>query len=60
VLDRVALENAEVAIGSYPTFDRSLDYKVKLTVEHAQADTVARVVERLRRELPQGSLLREE
>jgi molybdenum cofactor synthesis domain-containing protein len=60
VLDRVALDNAEVAIGSYPVFDRSLDYKVKLTIEHAEADAVARVVERLRKELPQGSLLREE
>jgi molybdenum cofactor synthesis domain-containing protein len=60
VLDRVALENAEVAIGSYPTFDKAMDYRVKLTVEHASAERVDRVVDRLRRELPAGHVLREE
>jgi molybdenum cofactor synthesis domain-containing protein len=60
VLDRVALDNPEVAIGSYPSFDRAVDYKVKLTVEHASSDAVVRVVERLRKELPAGHILRED
>jgi molybdenum cofactor synthesis domain-containing protein len=60
VLDRVAADNPDVAIGSYPNFDDAIDHRVKITVEHAQAELVHRVLERLRRELPAGAILREE
>lgn len=58
VLDAVALDRPDVAIGSYPTFDPAHDYRVKVTVEHRHADQVSQVVERLTRELPPGSVLR--
>jgi molybdenum cofactor synthesis domain-containing protein len=59
VLDRVAAENPEVAIGSYPNFDEAIAHRVKLTIEHPSAEPVHRVLERLRRELPAGAILRE-
>ena len=59
-LDAVAMDMPQVSIGSYPTFDRGLDYEVKVTVEHAEPGPVEAVVERLRRTLPQGSVLRVE
>ena len=59
VLDVVALSRPDVAIGSYPTFDPTHDYRVKLTVEHRDAAQVAQVIERLTRELPAGSILRQ-
>jgi molybdenum cofactor synthesis domain-containing protein len=58
VLDRIALELPQVAIGSYPEFDRSAGYRVKVTVENAEAAVVEAVVNRLERELPPGSILR--
>ncbi|HYR56461.1 MAG TPA: molybdopterin-binding protein [Myxococcaceae bacterium] len=58
VLDRIALEHPRVTIGSYPEFDRSVGYRVKVTVENAQSALVDEVVARLERELPQGSILR--
>ncbi len=58
VLDRIALELPQVAIGSYPEFDRSAGYRVKVTVENAEAAIVEAVVTRLERELPPGSILR--
>jgi molybdenum cofactor synthesis domain-containing protein len=58
VLDRIALDLPQVAIGSYPEFDRSVGYRVKVTVENAQSALVDEVVGRLERELPQGSILR--
>ncbi len=58
VLDAIALGRPDVAIGSYPTFDLADDYRVKLTVEHADPAQVAHVVERLASELPAGSILR--
>ncbi len=59
-LDKVALAAPDVAIGSYPTFDRSAGYHVKLTVEHAEAAKVDAVVGELLRVLPSGSVLRVE
>lgn len=58
VLDAVALARPDVSIGSYPTFDGSHDYRVKLTIEHADAAQVQMVLERLSAELPAGSILR--
>jgi molybdopterin-biosynthesis enzyme MoeA-like protein len=59
-LDRIALAAPHVAIGSYPTFDVQLDYKVKLTVEHAQAAEVDRIVAELLAALPPESVVRVE
>jgi len=58
VLDRVALQLPQVAIGSYPEFDRSAGYRVKVTVESTQLALVDEVVGRLKRELPAGGVLR--
>ena len=58
VLDRIALEHPLVTIGSYPEFDRSVGYRVKVTIENAEGALVDEVVARLERELPQGSILR--
>ena len=58
VLDRVALARPDVSIGSYPTFDPADEYRVKLTIEHAELEQVMQVVERLTKELPSGSILR--
>jgi molybdenum cofactor synthesis domain-containing protein len=60
VLDRVALDMPHVAIGSYPTFDRSLDYVVKVTVESVERASVEEAVSRLRTGLPEGSVVRAE
>lgn len=60
VLDQVALARPDVAIGSYPTFDPEADYRVKITVEHAEAGPVAAVVQQLEALLPKGCLLRKE
>jgi molybdenum cofactor synthesis domain-containing protein len=59
-LDRIARDHPHVSIGSYPNFDKAIPHRVKLTVEHAEPGPVEQVIERLRRELPQGSILREE
>ncbi len=59
-LDRVALDMPHVAIGSYPTFDRSLDYVVKVTVESVEQAVVEEAVSRLRAGLPEGSVVRSE
>lgn len=60
VLDRVALDMPHVAIGSYPMFDRTLDYSVKVTVESVEKDAVEQAVVRLQAGLPAGSVLRTE
>lgn len=57
VLDQVALENPEVSIGSYPTFDASLGYKVKLTIEHDDRRIVEGVVKKLISQLPPESVV---
>lgn len=60
VLDRVAAAHPDVAIGSYPTFDRGADYRVKVTVESGDAAKVHEVVAQLREQLPSSSVLRAE
>ncbi|HYO59162.1 competence/damage-inducible protein A [Archangium sp.] len=60
VLDRVALDMPHVAIGSYPMFDRSLDYVEKVTEESVEKDSVEEAVTRLRAGLPAGSVVRTE
>ncbi len=57
-LDAVALAMPEVALGSYPNFDPSLGYKVKLTIEHSTVEPVREAVSRLEKTLPQGSIIR--
>ena len=59
-LDRLARDLPQVAFGSYPTFDRTLDHKVKVTIEHEDPGTVEAAAVRLRADLPQGSIVREE
>jgi molybdenum cofactor synthesis domain-containing protein len=59
-LDAVALAMPDVAIGSYPTFDPAAGYRVKITVEHAEAARVSDAVKRLEGTLPAGSILRRE
>jgi molybdopterin-biosynthesis enzyme MoeA-like protein len=58
VLDRVALDMPHVSIGSYPMFDPSLDYQVKVTVESGERDSVEEALARLQAGLPTGSVLR--
>lgn len=60
VLDRVALDMPHVAIGSYPTFDRTLDYVVKVTVEGTEVTAVEEAVARLRKGLPENAIVRSE
>lgn len=60
VLDRVALDMPHVAIGSYPMFDPSLDYLVKVTVEAGEPGAVEEAVRRLQSGLPAGCVLRSE
>jgi molybdenum cofactor synthesis domain-containing protein len=60
VLDRVALDMPHVAIGSYPVFDATLDYRVKVTVEAPEAAPVAQAVARIRGGLPADAVLRQE
>lgn len=59
-LDAVALSLPHVAFGSYPTFDGTLDYRVKLTIEHDERHVVDTAVARLRASLPAGALVRED
>ena len=47
-----------VSIGSYPMFDPSLDYQVKVTVESGERDSVEEALARLQAGLPTGSVLR--
>jgi molybdenum cofactor synthesis domain-containing protein len=60
VLDRVALAMPHVSIGSYPVFDRTLDYLVKVTVEAAELAPVEDAVSRLRGGLPEDAIIRTE
>ena len=60
LLDRVALDMPHVAIGSYPMFDRSLDYAVKVTVESVDPGSVEQALARLQAGLPSGSVIRTE
>ena len=59
-LDTVALAMPHVPIGSYPVFDRALDYRVKVTIEHAEAAPVLEALRRLEETLPAGCIIRKE
>ncbi|MBX7114803.1 MAG: competence/damage-inducible protein A [Myxococcaceae bacterium] len=59
-IDQVALSLPQVAIGSYPTFDPTADYRVKITVEHVDGKAVAEAVTRIVKSLPSGALVRRE
>lgn len=59
-LDRVALDMPHVAIGSYPVFDRGLDYRVKVTVEATDPAQVDDAVGRLIGGLPEDAVVRRE
>ncbi len=60
VLDRVALDMPHVAIGSYPVFDATLDYRVKVTIEAAEADPVEDALARILVGLPAEAVVRRE
>ncbi len=60
VLDKVAMDMPHVAVGSYPMFDRSLDYMVKVTVECVDQGPVEDAVARIRKGLPEGAVVRAE
>lgn len=60
ILDRVAHAHPDVAIGSYPRFDRDADYKVKLTLESKVKARVDEVVEELLAGLPAQIVVRVE
>jgi hypothetical protein len=49
-LDAIALAKPHVAIGSYPTWDNT-DYRVKLTIEHVDANEAEAVTQLLKTSL---------
>lgn len=60
VLDRVAMDMPHVAIGSYPVFDSTLDYRVKVTVEAEEPGPMEDAVARIRGGLPADAVIRQE
>jgi molybdenum cofactor synthesis domain-containing protein len=60
VLDRVALDMPHVGIGSYPVFDATLDYRVKVTIEAAEPAPVEDALARIRGGLPADAVVRQE
>jgi molybdenum cofactor synthesis domain-containing protein len=60
VLDQIALAMPHVSIGSYPQFDSSIGYRVKVTVEYSRPEPVNEVVDQLVERLPAGAVLRVE
>jgi molybdopterin-biosynthesis enzyme MoeA-like protein len=58
ILNRVADAWPQVLIGSYPDFAPSSLYRVKVTVEHEDSESVEATVAQLLRELPSGVVLR--
>lgn len=60
VVDETALLMPDVAIGSYPHFDRGIDYRVKLTVEHEDPARVEEAITRIEQGLPRGAIVRRE
>lgn len=58
-LNKVAAENPDVEIGSYPTFTRD-DYKVKITIESKEAIAVERARKGLLELLDPGAIARVE
>jgi molybdenum cofactor synthesis domain-containing protein len=59
-LDAVDAAFPEVAIGSYPAFDRALDYRVKITFEGAEDAPVLAALRRFADQLPPDTIVREE
>jgi molybdenum cofactor synthesis domain-containing protein len=59
-LDAVALAMPDVAIGSYPQFDRSLDYRVKVTIEATSLPRVEEAERRLSAHWPADAVVRTE
>jgi molybdopterin-biosynthesis enzyme MoeA-like protein len=57
-LDRVALVHPRVAIGSYPTFERDADHRVKLTIEGRDSGAVQAAFQDVVDAMPKGSVLR--
>ncbi len=60
VLDQIALAMPHVSIGSYPQFDSSIGYRVKVTVEYSRPEPVNDVIDQLMQKLPAGAVLRVE
>lgn len=58
ILNRVADAWPQVLIGSYPDFAPSAPYRVKVTVEHEDGQSVEQTVAQLLRELPTGAVVR--
>jgi molybdenum cofactor synthesis domain-containing protein len=56
-LDSVALAMPDVAIGSYPTWDEAVDYKVKLTFEHRNETRVREAVTRWKQLIPRDCVI---
>jgi molybdenum cofactor synthesis domain-containing protein len=59
-LDAVALAMPDVAIGSYPQFDRSIDYRVKVTIEATRLPRVEEAARRLAAHWPPDAVVRTE
>jgi molybdenum cofactor synthesis domain-containing protein len=59
-LDEVALSLPDVSIGSYPVFGPNVDYRVKVTVEHADEARVLWAVDQILARLPTDGILRVE
>lgn len=59
VLDRIAIDHAGVALGSYPRIDTD-DHLVKLTLEARSAEPVDAALKDLLRSLPEGAVIRVE
>ena len=57
-LDAVALAMPDVAIGSYPQFDRSLDDRVKVTIEAPRLSVVEEAARRLSALWPTDAVVR--
>ena len=60
VLDTAALKMPDVAFGSYPQFDPTLDYRVKITIEASTPERAAEAGEFLRTRWPQDAIIRSE
>jgi molybdenum cofactor synthesis domain-containing protein len=59
-LDAVALAMPDVSVGSYPQFDRGLDYRVKVTLEAQRLDRVEEAARQLSGHWPADAVVRTE
>ena len=50
----------DASIGSYPQFDRALDYRVKVTVEAPRLERVEEAARQLSRHWPADAVIRTE